>query len=247
MKLVLAEPRYFKESVSIISDIVSDVRFTADNDGLQLVAMDPANVAMVNFRLLSSCFTSYELKKPEEIAVSLNSLKQVLRRLKGSDILTLETDEGKLKIEMKSDTIRSFYIPLIELDEKEQRVPELSFPVSVETTAHLFNDCIEDVGVVGDSVTFFAENGLLMVKAEGDSSKALIEIRPSSDTKIVLDGDEKIKAKYSIEYLKKMIGASKLCERVSLKFNSDYPLRLEYKEVDKLMLSFILAPRVDND
>ena len=44
-----------------------------------------------------------------------------------------------------------------------------------------------------------------------------------------------------------MILGSKLTDRVSLHFNNDYPLKLEYKAVDKLMLSFILAPRVDND
>ena len=40
---------------------------------------------------------------------------------------------------------------------------------------------------------------------------------------------------------------AKLTDKVSLHFNNDYPLKLEYKQVDKLVLSFILAPRVDND
>ena len=60
-------------------------------------------------------------------------------------------------------------------------------------------------------------------------------------------GDDKVKAKYSIEYLKKMINGSKLSEEVLVQFNTDYPLKLEYKSVDKVMLSFILAPRVEND
>jgi hypothetical protein len=33
----------------------------------------------------------------------------------------------------------------------------------------------------------------------------------------------------------------------SVQFNKDYPLKLDFKEVDKVSLSFILAPRVDND
>ena len=44
-----------------------------------------------------------------------------------------------------------------------------------------------------------------------------------------------------------MIAGAKLTDKVSLQFNNDYPLKIEYKQVDKLMLSFILAPRVDND
>ena len=46
---------------------------------------------------------------------------------------------------------------------------------------------------------------------------------------------------------KKMISGSKLSEQTTLSFNNDYPLKLEYKLTDRLLLSFILAPRVDND
>ena len=53
-------------------------------------------------------------------------------------------------------------------------------------------------------------------------------------------------SKYSIEYLKKISKASKLADVVSLEFANDYPLRAEYKLLDKLRLSFILAPRVSN-
>ena len=57
----------------------------------------------------------------------------------------------------------------------------------------------------------------------------------------------KHKAKYSLEYLKKMISGSKLADKVSLQFNTDYPLKIQYTVLDKLSMSFILAPRVDND
>ena len=108
-------------------------------------------------------------------------------------------------------------------------------------------EAIEDVSVVAESVTFLGEKGLLSVKAEGDLSKAFIEIKPDDTTIIKTTSNDKLKAKYSLEYLKKMIPGGKLAENVSLYFNNDYPLKLEYKLKDKLSLSFILAPRVDND
>lgn len=248
MKLVLAEPRYFKDSISIISELVSDVKFKATADGLELIAMDPANVSMVIFKLLSSCFTQYGVKETEEIAINLNNLKQILRRARPEDMLSLETtDDNKLKIQLKSDTTRSFSIPVLELDDKEQKIPELNFPITVEMSSDMLSNSIEDVSVVAESVTLLGENNQLSIKAEGDLSKAFIEIRPDENTVIKAKNQEKFKAKYSLEYLKKMIAGGKLSERVSLQFNNDYPLRLDYKVVDRLLLSFILAPRVDND
>ena len=78
-------------------------------------------------------------------------------------------------------------------------------------------------------------------------SKAFIEIKPDDVTSIKTSSSDKFKAKYSLEYLKKMIAGGKLSENVSLHFNNDYPMKLEYKVKDRLSLSFILAPRVDND
>jgi len=248
MKLTLAEPKYLKESISIISDLVNEARFKVNKDAIELVAMDPANVAMVLFKLLSSSFTEYDVKKDIDIAINLSNLKQILRRTNPNDMLTLELgDDNKLKIRLKGTTTRTFNLPLIDLEEKEQKIPDLKFPVKIDMPTGIFNEAIQDVDVVAESVTFVAEPNKFTVQAEGDLSQAKIEINEDSDTKVNVEGNEKIKAKYSVEYLKKMINGSKIADNVIIQFNKDYPLKLEYKSLDKVMLSFILAPRVEND
>ena len=248
MKLMLADPTILKDSISVVSDLVNEARFKLTKDGLELVAMDPANVAMVIFKLLASNFTEFELEKDTEITVNLANFKQILRRVNASDVITLEVGtDNKLKIQLKGSTTRTFNIPLIELEEKEQRVPSLTFPVVITTTSALLNEAIADADVVAESVTFAAEPDKFTIVAEGDLSKAQIEIKQGDGTKIKTESTAKVKSKYSIEYLKKMIAASKLSNEVSICFNQDYPLKLEFKVMDKLLLSFILAPRVEND
>ena len=247
MKLTLAEPKYLKESISIISELVNEARFKITKDGIELVAMDPANVAMVVFKLLSSVFTEYKVDQSTEIAINLSNLKQILKRAKPNDMLTLELEEDRLKITLKEKSTRVFSMPIIDLEEKEQKVPELSFPLNVKTKSAVLNDAVEDVDIMGESVTFLANKGSLVVSAEGDLSKANIEIKPDEDTKITYSGSDDLKAKYSIEYLKKMIQGSKLSDNVVIHFNKDYPLKIDYKTVDKVALTFILAPRVENE
>tara|TARA_Y100000310_G_scaffold342247_1_gene444633 strand:- start:40322 stop:41068 length:747 start_codon:yes stop_codon:yes gene_type:complete len=248
MRLTLAEPRYLKESVTIISDLVNEARFKVSKEAIELVAMDPANVAMVIFKLLSSSFTEYDVKKDVEIAINLSNLKQIMRRAKPDDMLTLELDpDNKLKVILKGNNLRTFNLPIIELDEKEQKIPDLKFPVAINLPSMVLSDAVEDVDVVAESVTFVAEQKKFAISAEGDLSQADIEMKENDNTKIKVEGDDKIKSKYSIEYLKKMITGSKIADEVSIYFNKDYPLKLEYKTVDKVMLSFILAPRVENE
>lgn len=248
MKLTLSDSTYLKDSITVISELVHEARFKLTKEGIELIAMDPANVAMVVYKLLSSAFTEYEIDKETEIAINLANFKQILRRAKANDILSLElTSDNKLKITLKGKSVRTFSLPLIDIEESEQKVPNLSFPVIINTASHVLNDAIDDADIVAESVTFSAEPEKMMVSAEGDLSKASIDIQADDLTKITSDTKASVKAKYSIEYLKKMIQGAKLADEVSIHFSQDYPLKLEYKVVDKVLLSFILAPRVEND
>jgi proliferating cell nuclear antigen len=248
MKLTLAEPGYLKDSIAVISELVNEARFKINPNAVELIAMDPANVAMVVFKLLSSCFTEYDVKKDIEIAINLSNLKQVLRRASPNDTLTLELlEDNKLQVKLKSAATRTFSLPIIELEEKEQRVPNLKFPVVVKTSCALFDDAIADVDIVAEAVNLIAEKDKLLITAEGDLSKAHVEIKTNEETEIKSEAAGRVKAKYSIEYLKKIIAASKLTDKVELSFGDDYPLKVDYKIVDKLLLSFILAPRVESE
>ncbi len=247
MKLTLAEPKYLKDSISVISELVNEARFKIGPNGVEMVAMDPANVAMVIFKLLSSCFVEYDVKEEVKIAIDLSRMKQVLRRASPNDILTIDLEEDKLKIQLKSKTTRVFSLPVIEIEEKEQKIPQLTFPVTIKTKSDILTSAIEDADIVAESVSFIAEQNKFTIEAEGDLNKATVDMNQGEDTNIVSDSKEKIKSRYSIEYLKKMVNGSKLSDNVIIQFNKDYPLKLEYKEVDKVALSFVLAPRVEND
>jgi proliferating cell nuclear antigen len=244
MKLTLAEPRLLKDSISIIADLVTEAQFKINPDCLELIAMDPASVAMVTFKLLSSSFEEYDVKEEQVIGVNLNNLKQVLRRATNCSI-TLEFTESHMKLLMKGKSTKNFMIPLIDLEDSEKKIPSLDFKATVVTESSILSEVVEDMDIVGESVSFEVENNALKVSSKGDLSKADVDISSDEQTKIV--ADEKYKSKYSIEYLKKMIQGSKLAPQVTMQFANDYPMRLEYKVLNKLQLAFILAPRVDND
>ncbi len=244
MKLTLAEPRFLKDSISIISDLVTEAQFKITPDCLELIAMDPASVAMVTFKLLSSCFSEYNVKEEQTIALNLNNFKQILRRATNCTI-TLELVDGYLKFIMNGRSVKTFMLPLIELEDSEKKIPTLDFKATIVTDSAILTEAIEDMDIIGESVSIEADNNLFKVSSKGDLSKADVEIKSDERTKIV--ADEKFKSKYSIEYLKKMIQGSKLAPQATLQFANDYPLKLEYKVLNKLQLVFILAPRVEND
>ncbi len=244
MKLTLTEPKALTDSISIISELVNEVRLKIDKDKIELIAMDPANVAMIVFNLLSSAFAEYNVEKPQDISINLDQFKQILKRAKPSDVVTIELDEdkNKLNIKIKGESTRTFNISLLSLVDKDQKVPSLKFPTKIETNTLIFNEAIEDMGVIAESVAFIADKDKFTIKSESKLNDATVEVNVGT-----IDVSEKTQSKYSLEYLKKIIKGSKLTNTVQIQFGNDYPLRIDYTTKDKLNLAVILAPRVSND
>lgn len=250
MKFVLAEPKLLKESISIVSDLVNEVTFKVDSEKIELVAMDPANVAMIMFRLLSSAFVDYQVDKPVSFSVNLDNFDQILKRVKASDTLYAELDSknNKLKISIKGESNKTFNLSLIDIDESDQKVPDLKFNVTAEIPSNIFNESVEDMDIVAESVALIAEAGKLSIESEGRFNAAHVEI-PHGDGAVVnmVGATEKVLSKYSIEYLKKIVKGAKISDVAVVQFSEEYPLKVDYRVMDKLVLSFILAPRVDSD
>tara|TARA_Y100000310_G_scaffold222112_1_gene223768 strand:+ start:2019 stop:2765 length:747 start_codon:yes stop_codon:yes gene_type:complete len=246
MKLVLAEPRYLKDSVTILSELVNDVQMKINEDQIEIVAMDPANVAMIIFKMMSSAFVEYNIEGEKTISINLDNLKQVLRRSKSNDTVVLELDEDKnrLKVQFKGEGTRTFYLGLLDMDEKEQKIPDLSFTAKVDMGALAFDEAVGDMDIISDSVSFTGEDNELRVQAVGNVNEGSVVIGNDEETSIILDS-ESVKSRYSVEYLKKIIKGGKLSDKINLQFSQDYPLKIEYRVKDILQFTTILAPRVD--
>ena len=134
-RMTLAEPKLLKDSIAIASELLQEVNLKVRPDSIELVAMDPANVAMVVLKLYSTIFTEYNVATEMTIGLNLSNLKQILKRSGANDILTLEFEENMVNLRLRGATDRTFKMPIIDVEEKEQKVPQLNFPIKVVTNS----------------------------------------------------------------------------------------------------------------
>ncbi len=242
MQLKLDHPKLFSEIIGIISDLVLEVRIRVSKDGMQIIAIDPANVAMIIFKLPNTAFSELEVGKEEVLGVSLESLKAVLRRIKAGSVLVMIREENMLRLEIRDKVKREFNLSLIEIEAEEKNIPDLEFTSVIEMSSTDFSEAIEDCGVVADSCSFFSQADKFIIQGKGSLNSFKSEF--SSD-EINITSQE-ASSKYSIEYLNKMIKATKITDKVKINFGTNYPLKLEYN-TPFIELGFILAPRVETE
>ena len=236
----LDNPKILSDAISIISEIVTEVRIKLLDEGMSVVAVDPANIAMVIFKIPKESFSQYEAGK-EVWGVNLEDFKRVLKRAASSSSIILSQEENQLQVSVFDKIKRNFVLSLIDVSSEDKTEPVLNFSCEVEMNAQELSQVIEDCSVVADSCSFLAEPNKLIIEGSGSLNSAKAEFS-SSETKV----QGTAKSKYSLEYLMKFIKAKVLSDKVTLKFSNDYPLRMDFAG-QKLGMGFILAPRVEND
>lgn len=240
MLVKLENPALFSKVIDLISGLVTDVRIKVSEIGLSIIAMDPANVAMVGFWLPKTAFSQFE-SGDEVLGVNLEDLRKILKRAGSGSSLVLEKKDNLLEIQIQDRIRRNFKLSLIEIDTDEKDIPELEFSSKVELNSVDFIDSVEDCAIVADACSFIIRDGKFIIEASGLNS-AMSEF--SGDEANIQA--ENCKSKYSLEYLQKFVKGAKLTEKTVLKFAEDHPLRIDFK-TPEMELSFILAPRVETE
>ena len=247
MLLKLDEPKLFSDIITIISELVLEVRIKVNKQGLFIIAIDPANVALVSFKLPAEAFSQLEVDE-EILGISLDSLKSVLRRCRPGSSLILQTEDNTLKIIIQDKIKREFQLALIEIESEEKTMPNLDFTSRIEMSSIDLSEAIEDCSIVADSCSFISQKGKFIIEAKGSLNSAKSEYSGDEANIEIKAGEEskEIKSRYSLEYLQKFIKATRITEKTTINFSKDYPLRLDFK-TPRIELSFVLAPRVETE
>ncbi|MEM5874997.1 MAG: proliferating cell nuclear antigen (pcna) [Candidatus Aenigmatarchaeota archaeon] len=244
-KVTTNEPEVIITSVEAAAEIIDEGIFKFGKDGISLKAADRALIAVIDIFISKDSFEEYEIREEKEIGVNMTNFLSVLKRAKGSEKLTLELEENRLRITIYNSTKRKFYVPLLEISKEEiPPIEQLEFKAQVTLKPELVKEAIKDAEIITDAVTFYANKDSFQIIAEGDISKSELELREGDEGLIQLSVNEESKAKYPIDYIEKVLKAEKISDEVSISFSQDYPMRLDFKYENKARISMILAPRV---
>lgn len=248
MEIILENPSLLKKSMEVISDLVIEGTIVFKKDYLEFIALNSNNVVMVVFRLLSTNFKQYKITEDIKISLNLQHLTNILKSCDEKLELKLILEENtKLKIISgeREKNNKEFDLSLIEFsDENLQKVPQLDFPVKISLESSKFTKTISDLAFIEENIGFRAKKEEFSVEGKNNSMSGKIDYDKDSVSIGIVDEKDYF-CKYSMEYLKKFIKCEKLTKDVELNFGNEYPLKVEYKLMNRLLISFILAPSGD--
>jgi proliferating cell nuclear antigen len=236
-----------RDAIEAVSSLVDEVKFTLSESGMDLKAVDPANVAMVNFRLDSGAFDYFKATSGE-IGVDLVRLSDVLSMAERGENVTLELDEENHKLKIGLSSL-SYTLSLIDPSavRKEPRVPELDLPAHVVLPGSQLRKAIKAAEKVSDHVVLAVTDDpedMFCMEALGDIDSLKLEI-PSTELLGMKPG--KARSLFSLDYLSDMSKAIGKAQEVKLEMGVDYPLRISFTLGQGVDIGYLLAPRIEQE
>ena len=234
----------WKRSIDAIAVIIDEAVLNISEKGLKLRAMDPSQIAMVDFSMPAESFDEYSVDRETSIGINFTELNRITRRAKNEDKieLSMEEKENTLGIVFRGKTTRKFRISLIDIDIKPPREPDISFTANVKIGSLILQDALRDAELIGNNITLEIDNDF-KVFARGDTGK--INIKFPEETILSITSDEKAKATYALEYFMNLIKAADPTTVVSIDMLTDAPVRIKYSIGDG-NVKYYLAPRIES-
>jgi proliferating cell nuclear antigen len=236
-----------RDSIATIAEFIDEATLQIKEKGLELVSADRAVVVVVDFVLSRSVFSHYELDGDQKVGINLQNLLQILRRAAPKDVMAMDLTEGKMNINFEGESNRRFVLPLIDITRDETPpLEKLAFSTLFKMNTDVLSSGIDDAELITDSIVFTVRKDLLTMKAESDTSLSQLDLQTGTEALKIVDIGEPVRARYSLDYLKKIIKAKKLANEANISMATDYPMKLEFDLPGKMRLGFVLAPRIED-
>ncbi|MBL7159978.1 MAG: proliferating cell nuclear antigen (pcna) [Candidatus Aenigmarchaeota archaeon] len=244
---IISDVKMLRDSIDTISQIIDEAVLKVKADGLELLAADRAMVSVVEFKLSSKAFDSYNYTEDANIGLNLLNFLSVLKRAGNNDKVTLKLDENKLGLVFKGESRRAFKIPLIDIKREEiPAIGQFDFPAKVEVNAGILISGIDDANIFADSVIIEVSPESFIMSAEADNNRSELKLEKGNVGLLNLSAMSHVKSRYPLDYMKKMIKASKLVNIARIQMGNDYPMKMDFIG-DNVQMGFVLAPRVQED
>ncbi|PNH12519.1 Proliferating cell nuclear antigen [Tetrabaena socialis] len=259
-----ASAKQLRSLVEALGEILQEVNIDATSDGIYVQSMDPSHVCLVSLALPSSdqaMFDKYACQDATCATLGVN-IPNLIRVMKcsGPDDRALLTTEGDIMSVRFTSTedagaARSadFELKLMLIDTDRMVVPDSGNTVDFRMASTLFSKAMKDFASLGDSVMFEVqelEDMLqLTMSCEGSIGRGSMRFKSARSTTLTHDATlTHVNTGYSLKHLVSMTRACCLAEEVTLKFEENMPLCIEFNITSSgSVLRYYLAPKLPDE
>ncbi|MFD1586705.1 DNA polymerase sliding clamp [Halorientalis brevis] len=236
-----------RTTLDSVSVLVDECKIHLTEDGIEIRAVDPANVGMVDLRLDAAAFESYETDGGT-IGVNLSRLEEFAGMADAGQLIHLELDEETRKLHVQIEGLEGT-LALIDPDSirQEPDLPDLDLPADVVLEGKDIDRAVKAADMVSDHIALGVEAGdeVFYVDAEGDTDDVHFELGREDLIDLVAGNAHSL---FSLDYLKDMNKAIPKDAEIEMELGEEFPVKMHFDIAEgDGTVTYMLAPRIQSE
>jgi len=240
-----------KEFIGTVGALVDEAKLNVTEDGIQVKAVDPSHVAMIEANLVKSAFDSYEAA-PVEMGIDVDKFKTVLAVAGKEDMVDMEKDDSLNRLVINIGNLTRA-MPLLDTSGKpDPKVPSLDLPASISVSVNEISQGLKASKSVSDHIALSTTKDSFRLVCEGDNQNK-VDLSLGKDQLEKLSSSEDTTSLFSLEYFALMVNSLPSDRILHINLGSDLPVKVDADlAVDDMTgaqgnVKFLLAPRIDRE
>ncbi|MGQ9514606.1 MAG: hypothetical protein ACUVTL_06095 [Thermoproteota archaeon] len=245
MKLVFGDAKLLRSVLAAVSMVVDVVTMKVDPEGLNIRALDLAEVSMVDLSLLKTSFEIFEAPKEERIAFRISDVLKLLRSNVSNEKVRIEPLENQLRFQVTGSFTRSFGVPIFEGESKDLPLPKVNLKNSFSVPIAIMDHLVQNGKHISDSVKLETQENKVILTVRGETSSFTVELLPEDGT---LEGHVLVAGStvsYDLTRLSKIVSALNFSEKIRVAYDTDMPLRISSNIDSRGEIIYFLAPKIE--
>jgi proliferating cell nuclear antigen len=236
-----------QSTLDSVGVLVDECKIHLDDGGIEIRAVDPANVGMVDLTLDAEAFESYEADGGL-IGVNLVRLQDIAGMADSGQLVELELDEETRKLHISIDGLE-YTLALIDPESirEEPDLPDLDLSSTIVIEGRDIDRAVTAADMVSDHIELGVDEAdeHFYVKAQGDTDDVHLEL----DTEDLIDlvaGEAS--SLFSLDYLQDMNKAIPKDTEVTMELGEEFPVKLHFDIAEgEGSVTYMLAPRIQSN
>ena len=239
--------------IESLKEVLTDINIYFDLNGLKVMTMDNARVALVYVRLIKDNFEEFVCNNKCVCGINMIYLFKLLKTVGNSDVLTLfirksTCNELGIRIENKEkNTITESSLKMLDLSEEKLEIPDIQYDSVISMPSIDFQKYCRDLSVISNQVTITSAESRFILESNGDFASQKIIIGEAQNGLIFSKKNQNVVETFDLKYLNSFTKSTNLCSTIEIFLKKEYPLIIEYNVANLGKLQFCLAPKIKED
>ncbi len=240
-----------KEFIGTVGSLVDEAKLNVNEDGMQIKAVDPSHVAMIEANLIKSAFDSYEADVAE-MGIDVDKFKTVLAVAGKEDMVSLEKDDKLNRLVVNIGNLTRA-MPLLDTSGMpDPKVPSLDLPAFVSVSVEEISQGLKASKSVSDHIALTTTKDSFRLVCEGDNQNR-VDLTLGKEQLEKLVSPEETTSLFSLEYFALMVNSLPPDRILHINLGTDLPVKVDADlAIEDLTgaqgnVKFLLAPRIDRE